>query len=387
MLGGLVAWLALDRNTPTADVTACVALVVSTASFSIGPVFAVAVAVELAASRRLRRSWWVPAVPLGLFAVGYLTYGDSGVTAAGVRGAAGWALDATSAAAGGLAVLGPNWGLVVLAILGVAITVAALRRRFTPRLASLVVAGLLFWILTGASRSSGPNVDSPLASRYIEIGAPIILLVVVELCRGRTLAGWWRVPVAVLVAICVWRGASELVEQGALLRRNSDDVLAAVAAMEISRPHVDPNLIPVPVAAPQIRAENYFDAVDSVRSSAVGDPAARLGSLPEEARLAGDALLAGIELRGTPAPVDPAGCRDVRGDDLVDLRPGTAVRIGATAEPVSLYVRRFADGFPGTPSMSVAPNGATLVEVLADGAAQPWQLRASSPAPFRVCPA
>ena len=225
-----------------------------------------------------------------------MIYGDSTVSAAGVRGAAGWALDAAAAAAGGLAVLGPNWGRTLLAVLGAAIVVAALRRRFSPRLAGLLVAGVLFWALTGVSRSSGLYSESPFASRYVEIGAPIVLLVIVELCRGRTLAGWWRVPIAVLVAICVWRGASELVEQGVLLRHNSDTVLAGIAAMEIARPHVDPDLIPVPAAAPQIRAEDYFRATAGARRSVVGDPAARLGGLPEAARLGGDELLAAIEL-------------------------------------------------------------------------------------------
>jgi hypothetical protein len=142
----------------------------------------------------------------------------------------------------------------------------------------------------------------------------------------------------------------------------------------------------VPGAAPQIRAEDYFRAADGARRPVLGDPVDRLAGLPEEARLTGDALLAGIELRGTAAPVDPAGCREVRGDDLFDLPPGTAVRVGATSELVSLHARRFADGFPSTPSMSVAPGGATLIEVLADDVRRPWRLRISSSAPFHICP-
>ena len=91
VLGGLVAWLALDRDSPAADAVACAALVVAAASFSVGPLFAVAVGIELVAGRRVR-SWWVPALPLALFAAAYVTYGDSGLTAAGIRGASWWAL-------------------------------------------------------------------------------------------------------------------------------------------------------------------------------------------------------------------------------------------------------------------------------------------------------
>jgi hypothetical protein len=74
------------------------------------------------------------------------------------------------------------------------------------------------------------------------------------------------------------------------------------------------------------------------------------------------------------------------GETVVEVRPGAAVRIAATDEFVSLAARRFADGFPATPSLSVAPNGATRVEVLPDGGSHRWQLRVSSPAPFGVCP-
>src|SRR5262245_23105340 len=222
VLGGLVAWLALDRDTRAADAVACAALVVAVASFSIGPVFAVAAGAELAAGRRWRR-WWVPAVPLACFALMYAAYGESGLTAAGVRGAPWWGLRAAAASAGGLVVLGPAWGWALLAALAVGIVVAVVRGRATPRLAGLVVTGVLFWTLTGASRSTGPHTDVPSASRYIEIGAPILLLLGVELCRGRRLAGWWRIPAVAVVAVCVWRGGSELLTQGDGLRRNSHD--------------------------------------------------------------------------------------------------------------------------------------------------------------------
>jgi hypothetical protein len=385
VLGGLGAWLALDQDRPGADVAACAALAIATASFSVGPMFAVAVAVELAIGRRWH-SWWVPAVPLALFALAYVGYGDSGLTAAGVRGAAWWGLRAAAAAAGGLAVLGPAWGWALLGVLAVGIGVAVAQGRGTPRLAGLLVACALFWGVTGASRSAGPQPDSPAASRYIEIGAPIVLLLAVELCRGRRLAGWWRLPAAAVVALCAWRGAGELLAQGDGLRGNSHDVLAVAAAVELGRAHVDPDLVPLPVGAPQIRAADYLRAVDVAGSSPVGDPDARLASLPEPSRLRGDAVLAGIELGGTPATTDATGCREVAGGTVVDVRPGAAMRIGATDEFVSLAARRFADGFPATPTLSVAAHGATQIEVLPDGGAHRWRLRVSSPAPFRVCP-
>jgi hypothetical protein len=148
-----------------------------------------------------------------------------------------------------------------------------------------------------------------------------------------------------------------------------------------------PDFVPMPDGAPQIRAGDYFRAVDVVGSSPAGDPAARLASLPEPAQLRGDAVLASLELRGTPAPVDTTGCRLATGETTLGLRPGTAERIVATSEPVSLAARRFADGFPEAPSLLVAPHGATRVEMLPDEAAPRWQVRVSSPTPFHICPA
>jgi hypothetical protein len=275
----------------------------------------------------------------------------------------------------------------VLVVLAVGGGVAVARSRATPRLAGLVTAGVLCWTLTGASRSAGPQADSPFASRYIEIGAPILLLVAVELLRIRPPAGWWRVPLAAVVALCVWRGVGELVARGAELRENSDVVLAGIAAMELARPHVDPDLIPVGEVAPQIRAEDYFAAVDARGSSPAGDdPDARLARLPAAAQRRGDLLLAAMEVRGAPAPTDPDGCRTATADVIVELVAGTGVRIVATDDVVALAVRRFADAFEAAPVPTVAPGGGTTIEVLPDLSARPWHLRASSPAPFRVCP-
>jgi hypothetical protein len=385
VLGGLVAWLALDQDRRSADALACAALVVATASFSVGPLFALAIGVELAAGRRWR-SWWVPALPLALFALAYVAYGESGLTAAGARGAPWWALRAAAASAGGLAVLGSAWGWALLAALAAGIVIAVGRGRGTPRLAGLLVAGVLFWTLTGASRSAGIQADVPSASRYIEIGAPILLLLGVELCRGRRLPGWWRVPAVAVVVLCLWRGGIELLTQGDALRSNSQHVLASLAALELGRGYADADLVPMPDGAPQIRAGDYFRAVDVVGSSPAGDPASRLASLPEPARLRGDAVLASLELHGTPAPVEETGCRLVAGEATLDLRPGTARRIVATSEAVSLAARRFADGFPEAPSLLVAPHGATRVEMLPDDAAPRWHVRVSSATPFHICP-
>ena len=187
VLGGLVAWLALDRNTPTADVVACVALVVGTCQLLRRSALRRRVAVELAPSRRL---------PHQLVGSGRAprpvrdrlpdvrrqqTHARASVARPAGRSTRRRprpAASPCSARTGG----GRYWRSWAPPSRS-----PPLRRRITPRLAGLLVAGVLFWLLTGASRSSGLHADSPHASRYVEIGAPIVLLVTVELCRGRPL--------------------------------------------------------------------------------------------------------------------------------------------------------------------------------------------------------
>jgi hypothetical protein len=108
-----------------------------------------------------------------------------------------------------------------------------------------VLGGLVAWLaLDQESRSAGIQADVPSASRYIEIGAPILLLLGVELCRGRRLSGWWRVPAVAVVALCLWRGGAELLTQGDELHSNSQHVLASLAAVELGRGYADTDFGP-----------------------------------------------------------------------------------------------------------------------------------------------
>ena len=390
VLGGLVAWLALDREPePQTSRRASRSSLRPPASPSArslpwrSPL-------SSRSSRRLRTSWWVPAVPLGLFAVAYLTYGDSGLTAAGVRGAVGWAVDAAAAAAGGLAVLGPSWGRILLVVLVAGLVVAALRRRSTPRLAGLLVAGVLFWTLTGASRSSGLHADSPLASRYVEIGAPIVLLVTVELCRGRTLAGWWRVPVAARrrhLRLARHERAGRAGRRVApQLRRRS---WPAVAAIEIARPHVDPDLIPLPDRRPADPGRGLLPGgrrgrqLAGRRSRRPARRAAR--TRPADRRRAARRDRAARHARARRprrlsrrhAATTLVDLRPGRPSDRRDCRPRRHARTCDDSPRSSRPHRRCPSRRTARPWSRCSPTERS----------RPWQVGVSSPAPFRVCPA
>ena len=236
LLGGLVAWDALDRDRPSSPPVAAAALMVAVASHSFGSLLAVGVAVELAVQRRWRQLW-VPLVPLGLVAIWTVVYAGSDVTSAGVRGAVPWAVEAAAASAGGIVGRQLPWGVVVLLALAAAAVVGVARRGASARLVGLLVVAATSWLATGAARSAPPRPAPPDASRYIELGAPLLLLIVAECWRTarvpRNLAV--RAALAAGVLVCVGLGI-ELLNTGSRgLRLNSDAVRADLAVLEILR--------------------------------------------------------------------------------------------------------------------------------------------------------
>src|SRR4051812_1560215 len=175
VLGGLVAWWALDRGDRTGDIVACAALCVGALSSSLGVPIAVGVGAELLVSRR-RGALWIPIVPLALYGLWYLGYGKSAITADGIYHAPGWAVDAAAAASGSLFGRGLDYGRPLLFVALALVVFGVLRRGVSPRLAGVLVAGAAFWLLTGAARSAGATPTQPESSRYLYLGAVVLLL-------------------------------------------------------------------------------------------------------------------------------------------------------------------------------------------------------------------
>jgi hypothetical protein len=76
---GIAALIMLDRRTRAADIAACALTFASICSTSFGIAFALGIAFDVALTRRRWRDAWIPAIPLGLYAIWALHYHPTGI--------------------------------------------------------------------------------------------------------------------------------------------------------------------------------------------------------------------------------------------------------------------------------------------------------------------
>ena len=189
--GGLGALLALDRRDRAGDVAACGLIFVTIAASGPGIAIALGLIVEVVRERGLRRAWIVLA-PLGVFAVWWLAYQDSGAVRRAVTLAPGFVADSAAATLSALAGLsGPllgdesaslGWGRP-LAVAAAAVVLWRLWRieRVPTRVLTLLAVLGAFWFLTAVQRAGIGPAES---SRYVYVGAVFTVALAVELVRG-----------------------------------------------------------------------------------------------------------------------------------------------------------------------------------------------------------
>jgi hypothetical protein len=413
VLGGIWAWVGLDRRSTGGDVAACVALVLGTASSSLGVPLAIGIGAELLVARRAK-ALWVALIPLGLYALWYLGYGKSTITGEGLFHAVSWAVAAVAAAAGAPLGLGTQWG-VVLAIVGV----VALGWRLTvepptPRLLGLLIGGGGFWLLTGAARSVTQPAVSPDSSRYLTLGGVIVVLLSVEIATSVPAVRAWRPSVAIvaysglLALVAIALGLPVLRDNGRQLRAFGQTNAAELGAMELSRARVPASYELDPASAPQVTAGRYLSAIDAFGSSPAYTPA-QLEGAPAAARVQADRVLQEINVHvlparrvgnGGPAPdVVAAGARVDRSGGCSVLRPlsGSAVTGVATlpkiglavralgAAPIELRLHRFADDFSNAPLAAVPRGQPQQLQMPADASSHPYAIQVSGTGAAAVC--
>ncbi len=429
---GLALLLALERRTPAGNVAACLFLAISLASFSVGIAFAFAAlfAVWLGGRAEWRRLW-VALVPIALYAAWFLwarKFDQTQVTAEGVSGVfSGMAdqLAAICAAITGLfrvsgnselanlIEIRPEWGYPLALVLG---GLVALHLRRAPRsIRFWTVAGLLVAYLAlvaiGLDEARAPN-----ASRYVYMGGVLGLLLLAELARDirwTTVAG---LLAAVFLGLSLLANAAELRAGGRLFEAEGATNRATLAALELARDRVDPEL-PVEDASTThshpdmlFSASAWFGAADEFGSPAYDD--AELAVAGEQAREAADAELvrmlgiAAAPATGAPPsaaqgrPLRPisasgghasarGGCLSLRPDSGAmasfdfELPPGGfAYRVPSRAE-VQVALARFGSAYA---SQLPAMRGGAEVAIPADGSTVPWRAQLTTDAKTLACP-
>jgi hypothetical protein len=419
---GLGALIALDRRDRFGDVGACVLLLIAVASSGPGIAVAIGLLVELVRGRGLRAAW-IAVVPLGLFAVWWLAYQDTGAVRHEWGGAPGFALDsaaATLSAIVGLAgpLIGPDgatlgWGRPLLVAAAALLLWRLWRLPAVPtRVLTLLAILASFWLLTAVQRAGIGPAES---SRYVYVGAVFTVALIVELVAGIAVPrrAWLVLGAAgalVLVANAgaMRTGARFLREQGLLTR-------TGLTTLEITRPIVRPDHAAAGIAGYPyvvVRAGEYF-----AMARDMGTPAATVDELahgPENVRRAADDELTrihGVRLQpvepSTPGPVAPTVDRASGGTiaqhggcvaftpapagpaepaPAVDLTvPAGGLVITATGGSAEVAVRRFAAGFAETPIGQVAAGGSGALAIRGDLASTPWHARVSPAARMTAC--
>jgi hypothetical protein len=407
IVGGLAAFLLLERRDLRGDVAATAFLVLAAGSSSLGIAMIAGVFIELAWQRRLRRAW-VVLVPAVLYAIWYLKYGESELTEASLINSPGYAADLAAAAFGALVGRALEWGRP-LAVGGVALLLGRLIRPVpvTARLAGVIGAGVALWTVTALARSTTSGVES---SRYTYLGSVVIVLIGVELLRGRDISARAIVVAAAMVLYFALTGVTVMHAGAAELRLKSTVVTAQLGALELAGAYAPPEYKPSPIYAPDITAGAYRHVVRAIGSSPADAPS-QIAAAEPTPRAEADAILILLESPKLSAPTSSApallptaptvlaspgavvtsagGCVSLKPSPgagmigVLRLPPAGVLIHNAGAAPVGVAIKRFGEAF--TPLAGAVPHGAAELTVAPDSSSILWQFQVSSTAPLRIC--
>jgi hypothetical protein len=408
VLFGVAMLLALDRGSRRGDLAACLFLVVAIGFSSLGVAFAVAAAIDVLQRRcelGLRRAYLV-AIPLLLYAVWWAGWGHNAETHLSLHNVlvspfyVAEGVAASLASLLGLQTIGrvgeAAWGapLLLALLVGVALRLAR-GFRPSPRIWPVVAATAVYWFLAAFNYIPGREAY---ASRYMYVGAVLVLLLVADLLRGVRLG---RAAVVVGGVVTIAAVASNLVplrDGKEWLRDQTVLTRSDLAAIEIARRTVEPgfNLTPEVAGTASLIDVDASDYLSAARED--GSPAytpAELARAPAAGRRQADIVLsqalplstktfAGTDSRAGGRCVLVAGGRGPAGGE-VRVGPGVTGIEVAPGGHASFSLRRFASGEYPVSTEGAPGDSTTFLRVPRDRAARPWRLRVEAAQPVRVC--
>ena len=415
---GAGALLAVERGSRGGDIAACLLMVLSLASFSIGIAFLAGLAVAILLFPDSLRRAYVFVVPLALYGAWWLwaqKYSPAnGPELSNVPAIPFYYVDSiasvTTALFGRAVMIGPGPGtslfvqgftleqasafVVFAAIEVVAIFFLARRlaRRWPlpPMFWATLGTVLALWTIQALVLTEGRTPGQP---RYIYPGAVVLALFVVEAARRVRLS---RLAVAVILALTVVGIAGNM----ARFKEGRDAIdyhaprnLSYIGLMDLEGANADPNFYPAtdtPVASPagalSVSVQGYQEL--SARYGGFGYSPARILEQSDEVRHGSDEVLAGMLRLGlVPASEGSggAGCSTAKtpGDGLeVTLPRGGAILRAAQDTPV--FLRRFA-ARGGVAIGRLEAGRPALLRIPPDSARLPWVLEAPRAGSLRVC--
>lgn len=402
LAAGVAALLMLDRADMTGSVGAAVMLGVSLASSGIGLPITIGVVVELLLRRASRRELLVIAVPIALYILWWIGYQQASLGRNAIVLTPGFTANEAAAAIAALLGLGGQamplqpgyegtlleWGRPLVALGVIALAWCLFRARGArPRLSGLLVTLAAFWILTALSRSVTLGAllpGDPAASRYLYVGALLVLLVAVELVADARGPAWAWVLATVIGLGAVISNFGVLRDAARYLRDQGARTTAALAALDITRGtgHDSTAASGLPgfplevVPAPQ-----YFAAAHDLGSLAAVP--SQLGNLSEAARATADTeLVSTYQLMPVTSHLPGDRCQVVGRPPftatgspppgLVAAVPPAGLDVSASNGDASIQIRRFADEFH--PLGVITSGSRVTLRVPTDHSKQPWQV-------------
>ncbi|MDQ3741401.1 MAG: hypothetical protein M3389_10725 [Actinomycetota bacterium] len=418
MAAGLGALLCFDRGGRRWDALGSALLCVSIASSSVGFPFLIGAVVEVLWRPDRWRRLWVAGVPVVLYGLWMVAYGDGGsARASNLDAVPDYVVDGYDDSVAAITGLTVEFGVVVAFALVVLVTRELLAfPRVDARLAAVVVMPLSFWALTALGRADmGVEAD---ANRYLYASGLFVALAAVEALRHYALSGRLAVIVGVLLGFGFLHNASGVEQGGDILRTWSGSGKDAATALDIAGPSlVPPWYADADPTQGFIEARRYFAAVrrygsspgftleelagaSEERRAGTDDKLLRVlqfgvGSVkpghptsaeaPEVAASEGGAVSAAGRgcLRFVPAPGVEEGGSWV---EVVSPADGSGTFVRARSAPVELRLRRFASGFPEAAKQTIVPGSSGGWVLPRDRAASiPWRAQLRGTAPFLVC--
>jgi hypothetical protein len=329
MVSGIAMLLALDRRDRVGDVSACLMLAISLASFSIGLAFAVGAAVRIVLERSQRSDWrrlGIVVVPLALYVAWFawaLEYPQNNFSTYNIGSLAAGVFDQLNAALAGITGLfrvtgRPEVGDAVILdvsrtaglvfLLAGAVGWRILRGpRLRPEAWATLGVVVAYLLLVGLGLN---DVRRPDASRYAYMLTVLLMLAGADLLAGLRIARAWVYAAAVGLAVSLVANVAAIRTAGTFFEQESEYNRAELGALELARGTVGPSFIPEPEGPDfgvlpyrdlKFTAIQYFAAVDRFGSPAY--PPEEIATAPEPARQAADELLvSALGLTVEPAP-------------------------------------------------------------------------------------
>lgn len=397
---GMIALLAVERNTLTGDLLACAALSLGVVSFTLALPFLAGAIVAVLLTRERWRRIWVVAIPLAIYltwriwlVVENVEIANGGADPTYLLLAPSWIFQSLSGILSALTgfnynfatgnflppdeMAGPPLALAFLVLIGWRINKGRLDTWFLVVMTvalSLFISQAVGWI---------PEVRTPGVARYLFPGAFVVILVLAEAFRGSKIGRTAFITIWLFALCGLLTNIAFIGDAGRSLRERAPVVAAEVTASSL-----------VTSAYPYYPGESAEALVDLVTDPGVsvtrtaeqkwgglGFTEEQLLEQPAGLRANADHVLSrafGLGLVPSTTGL-PGGCRTARAEpgenslSIDQLPSGGVVLRSGTAGQVRL--RRFDSSF-STGTGLLIPGRVMTLYIPEDGGQTPWQLEA-----------